>query len=351
MDNYWALDTHGDPLGKLHDFIAFVWEAFSLDGMLVTMNNGLDARATPRLITDMESIKQVNPFMPLMELNSARLIPGLLAEHSTGRIGALLRPCELRALVEMTKHAPIDLEHLVTISVDCLGTLPVDEYRWRSERIEKNLPTSEMPDELALEVLNFARQGGIIPYRYRSACQVCPSPGADNADINFHVLGLPVRQKILVSISDSKQPAIPQLDGYANGYADQTLILQHERILSRMSERHARLMERLSQGLGNLLPTDVDALIRQLESCGDCQCCMDACPICSVDRPIRDSDGHYDRQSIEHWLVSCAGCGMCEQYCPKGLPTAAIFAYIRQQLDRQWDYIPGRMLDEPLPKM
>jgi Fe-S oxidoreductase len=51
------------------------------------------------------------------------------------------------------------------------------------------------------------------------------------------------------------------------------------------------------------------------------------------------------------WLVSCAGCGMCEQSCPNSLPTATIFAHIRRQLDQQWDYSPGRSTSEPLPAL
>jgi formate dehydrogenase subunit beta len=349
MDNSWSLDTHGDPLGKVHDLIRYVWQSANLEGMLVTLSKGTTAHATPRFITDLTAIQQVNPFRPLMVVNAARLIPGLLAEHSQGKIGVLLRPCELRALVEMAKHAPLNLDHLLTICVDCLGTLPADEYQWRLERFEKNLPQSETSDELAREALKFARLGGIIPYRYRSACQVCPSPAAQGADINLHVIGLPVRQAMLVSIKDAHIADTIHIDGYANSTGDKSMLLQHELVLSRMNERHTRSMERLTGGLGSLLPVDVDALIQQLETCGDCQKCMDVCPICSVDKPARDAAGHYDRQGVMRWLVSCAGCGMCEQSCARHLPTAAIFAYIRQQLYQPWEYVPGRSPDEPLP--
>ena len=139
------------------------------------------------------------------------------------------------------------------------------------------------------------------------------------------------------------------INGYASEPADQALVLQHERILSKMNERHARHMERMNEGLGSLLPADVEPVIRQLESCGDCQSCLDACPICSVDRPKRDIDGRYDRAGVIRWLISCAGCGMCEQSCPNHLPTAAIFAHIRQQLAAQWEYVPGKSLNDPLP--
>jgi formate dehydrogenase subunit beta len=356
MNNQWSLDTHGDPLGKVHNFIEQVWLEYGLDGMLVTTNGGNEAQAMPHYVTQVASIDNINPFKPLMEINAARLIPGLFVNYPDARIGALLRPCEMRALTEMTKHASFNTEHLITICVDCLGTLPADEYQWRLERVEKNLPaeesgSAESTDELAHEALKFARQGGIIPYRYRSACQVCTSPAADQADINIHILGLPVRQKMLVSVSDPRIAETIHIEKLTDGTADQALIMQHERILSRMCERHQRTMERVNDGLGSLLPADVDAVIHQLETCGECQSCMDVCPICSVDRPDRSADGHYDRSGVMRWLVSCAGCGMCEQACPNHLPTSSIFAHIRQQLDQEWEYVPGRSAAEPLPVM
>ena len=356
MNNQWSIETHGDPLGKVRDLIKQIWSNSNLEGMLVTMNGSDEANAMPRYVVDVASIDEINPFTPLMEINIARMIPELLAAHPDSMIGALLRPCEMRALTEMTKHATFKIDKLLTISVDCLGTLPADEYQWRLERAEKAHPTqkenpSESFSDLAYEALKFAHQGGIIPYRYRSACQVCLSPAAKQANINLHILGLPVRQQMLVSVDDSKIGDTIHLDEFTDGIADHTLIDQHERILSKMCERHQRTMDRMNEGLGGLLPADVDAVIHQLESCGDCENCMDVCPICSVDRPERNAEGHYERSSVTRWLVSCAGCGMCEQSCPNHLPISMIFAHIRQQLAQEWEYVPGRSIDEPLPMM
>jgi formate dehydrogenase subunit beta len=354
MSEVWSLETHGDPLGKVRDFIGKLWLEAGLDGMLVTVNEEDEVLTVPRYITDVACINEINPFKPLMEINAARLIPGLLVDHPGAKVGVLFRPCEMRALIEITKHVPINIDSLLTISVDCLGTLPADEYQWRSERIGKNLlPEEENPaeanDALATEALHFARQGGIVPYRYRAACQVCTSPAADHANINIHILGLPVRQYIFVDISDSIFENRLHFHKLLDRKADQSLIIQHERVVSKMSERHQRTMERVKEGLGGLLPADVDAVITQLECCGDCQDCMEVCPICSVARPARSSDGHYDRSDVMRWLVSCAGCGMCEQSCPNHLPISTLFAHIRQQLDQQWEYVPGRSLDESLP--
>ncbi len=136
-----------------------------------------------RLIEDVRLIDQVNPFSPLMTENLAREIPKVIGETAGKRLGVLLRPCELRALVEVAKHTPVNLENLLTVCVDCLGTLPEEDFEWRAEQAEST-------DELSDEALQFARQGGILDYRHRMACQMCAMPGAQLADLNIQLAGV-----------------------------------------------------------------------------------------------------------------------------------------------------------------
>jgi Fe-S oxidoreductase len=100
-------------------------------------------------------------------------------------------------------------------------------------------------------------------------------------------------------------------------------------------ERHRHTYRRVQQSLDELLPKDITALIEQLESCSDCQTCMEVCPICSVDYPIRDKDGRYQREGVMRWMISCANCGMCEQACPSHKPLRAIFAHIRETMEEE----------------
>jgi formate dehydrogenase subunit beta len=346
MIGVWSLKTHGDPLGKLRLFITQLWSETSLDGMLVIADGENEVHSIPRYITDVNIVKKINPFKPLMEINAARLIPELLALHPREKIGALLRPCEIRALFQMARHASISLDNLLTISVDCLGTFPADEYQWRLKRIEDNNPASERKstdrtNELAAEALKFARQGGIVPYRYRAACQVCASPATEHANINIHIFGLPVRQQLTIMVNEHAFMQHVRIETLLEKEADQELLTQRERLLSKINERHQRTMERVEEGLGSLLPADLDAFLSQIESCGECQICMDICPICSIDKPRRLASGQYERSDVLHWLISCVGCGMCEQSCPKHLPIYSIFAHIRRNIDLESGYPPG----------
>jgi formate dehydrogenase subunit beta len=338
MDTQWMIPTHGDPLGAVRGLVHTAWEKFDLQKMLV-LSNGSAENTRAQIIADPKELDKVNPFTPLMPLNGAKLIPDLMRNNPKARVGAMLRPCEMRALIEIIKRKEFDTNRLVTLCVDCLGTLPADEYQWRAER----KGTSKA---LAQETIQFARQGGIVPYRYRSACQMCISPKAENADINVGILGLPARQHIFISTKDSNIAECLRNGGIP---IDPKLLAQHQRVVSRMVTRTHNTRERITNGLADFLPADVEALVDQLESCGDCQVCLNTCPISAIDPPQRGEDGRYDRDGVARWLVSCSGCGMCEQSCPNHLPLSIIFGHIRDQLAAEHNYIPGHSEDELLP--
>jgi len=338
MNTYWKVETHGDPIGTVQNLIKAIWAQANLDGILAAVNGGRNAR----LIEQPETMSEVNPFKPLMVQNLARVVPTMLETRPAARLGALLRPCEMRALIEMSKRASIHRERLVTLCVDCLGTYPLEEYEWRAWK-------KGSPEGLANEALSFARQGGILAYRYRAACQMCSAPGAQSADLNIHVLGLPARQQILVEADAEETAGWLDLEALTSAPAEPELARQHEAVLMRQAERHHHTMEKVLRTLDDLLPRDVDGLISQLEGCGDCQRCMTVCPICASEFPQREADGRYPRQGIMRWMVSCAGCGMCEQACTSNLPLGVIFASIREKLDAELGYTPGRGWNDALP--
>jgi Pyruvate/2-oxoacid:ferredoxin oxidoreductase delta subunit len=140
-----------------------------------------------------------------------------------------------------------------------------------------------------------------------------------------------------------------KIDEWGDGQLPRDLLEQRARTLAKMLQRHLRTYERVIHSLGDLLPDDVDDLVRQIEACGDCQACMQACPICSVDFPRPGEEQRYLRQDVMRWLVSCDGCGMCEQACPRAKPLTAIFTDIRDELAEALGYSPGMYWDQVLP--
>ena len=332
MESHWIVSTHGEPLGALRQLLARIWERLELDGMLAPLAGGRPGVVAPRLISVPAELSRVNPFIPLMTINSAQMVPELLAADPQANLGVILRPCELRALLAMQKRQGFSLERVLTITIDCLGTFPVEDFAWRAERTPADAPGSGS-EAVTRSVLQFARQGGILEYRYRPACQFCITPAAHGADLNLGVLGLPVRQVLLVSTRNEVMAEEYGLPEFTDGHAASKLLAERERLLDKLEARHRRTYERLITGLEGVLPHNVNELLDTFDNCGACQRCMESCPICSLEFPQRTPTGRYEQREVMHWLVSCAGCGMCEQACPQDRPLAAVFTHLRQQLE------------------
>ena len=104
---------NNDPLAAVRGFLKRLLEAKAVDALLVPMET-LAGAITPMLVADPDSLDAANPLAPVMGLNAARAAGQVSIREPQGRegrprIGAVLRPCELRALVELVKLINLSL--------------------------------------------------------------------------------------------------------------------------------------------------------------------------------------------------------------------------------------------------
>jgi len=161
----------GDALAAVRGFLKRLLEAEVVEAVLVPMETPAGT-ITPALVADPDLLDAANPLAPVMGLNAARVAGHVSIREPRGRIGAVLRSCELRALVELVKLQQASLEDLVTIGVDCLGTYDVAVY---------NAMRADGGVDLAA-YLATARSGELVPqegYAFRDGCQMCELFGAD----------------------------------------------------------------------------------------------------------------------------------------------------------------------------
>ena len=52
---------------------------------------------------------------------------------------------------------------------------------------------------------------------------------------------------------------------------------------------------------------------------------------------------------MTHMGASCIGCGACEEACPSGIPLLKIFQLTGSNVQKLFDYVPGRRLEDELP--
>lgn len=330
MKTYFILRTHDDPLGAVRGFLAALFQRARLDQLLVPLSASETEQVGPQWVTKPEQLATAAPFAPVMAVNAATLVAAARGKARTRRTGAVLRPCEVRALAGIAARESLDLDPFFLIGVDCLGTLPLEESGWGDA------------DDLTRQAIRFARQGGVAMYRCRPACQMCVSPLADLAavDVSIGILGLPVRLFVFVGAEEELAASLGLKD-LTDGRAEATYLNQRRAMGDMLLKRREHTRQRMVAALGTDLAMDVDELIAHLENCQPCRECLDACPVCGGAETLFTPDGVLSRDAVIQWLSLCAGCGMCEQVCPDHLPLAAIFGRISRELNALAEGLSG----------
>ena len=314
MAAHFVLNMQPHPIERFRRFLAGLYETAHLDALLVPLGSSDGTTIEPRIVDNAAELAAADPFAPVMILNSARPALDYQQAHPDRLLGVVMRACELRALTTLHERGAIDMDRIVAIGVDCMGTFGPDELAWRGS-----------PQPLAEEALQFARQGGINPYRYRPACQMCIDPMPNNAAITVDLLGLPARKAIVISSSEQSARDFG-LSNLTDGHASSDMVEQHERVRQQVNARRSRARERLLQALNGELAMDVDSLAAHLAECETCQTCLSVCPI--FEQFVADL-ANVTRDETIQWIMACAGCGMCEAACVDHLPLARIINRVK----------------------
>ena len=317
MKTSWILETDGNPLSAIRQFLLELWPYAGLSGMLIPVYQVNGTQVAPAFIDEPGQLVNSDPFAPVIAGNSAKLVPAAADAHPKGLFGAVFRSCEARAfdwLAEQNKIAP---SRWLVIGVDCLACFPVADFEWRVDK-------AGSVERLTREALRFARLGGIAPYRYRHACQMCATPAVETADLRVELLGLPVKQMVLITTKDRDVAKKLRLQELTDGIAPATLVARREATLAVLAGRRRRALDRMVQALADDAPAEVDAFLEHIANCAPCRECLEACPVYAGDISPAVMGGIGLCQAARRWLAACVACGMCEDACPRHLPLMAI---------------------------
>jgi len=334
MKTSWLLETNGDALGTVRQFLLELWSYAGLDGMLVPVYQADGTNISPCFVEDPAQLNLADPLAPMVSARSARLVPQIASAHPKARLGFVWRSCEARGSQWLIDHSDISAANWLVIGVDCLSSFSSVDFGWRVERAGE-------VERLTRETLRFARMGGIAPYRYRNACQMCTSPVVQNADLNIELLGLPVKHTLIITAKNREIVKKLRLQELTDGEAPASLVSRREATLGVLAGRRRQVADRMEQGLSGDFPAEVSSLLEYLARCAPCEACLQACPIYMGEFSPAADGGAEMVSAASRWLEACLACGMCEEACPKQVPLTAMLRHIQRALHDDVNLAPA----------
>jgi formate dehydrogenase subunit beta len=348
---------------SLNEFLKEMLQEGELTGIMVARHLPAQKSVMPALIIDPEKIAGSDPLAPAFPMNAAKVVSKLTRKPIPGKVAVVLRPCEIRAFIELVKLKQGRLEDVVLIGFDCLGTYSNVHYpRFANGdgvgatlRFYKNIKDGKgtAHDDFDLS----------------PACKACEFPVADNADISIELIGMDMDDHLLIKANTARGEEILNKMTLSGGKepAERKKAID-ELVKARLAYRD-QMFEETSEATN-----DIEKLTAYLSNCVNCYNCRVACPVCYCKECVFVTDvfDHepaqylrwaqqkgvlkmptdtvfYHLTRLAHMSTACIGCGQCSNACPNEIPVMEIFRTISRYTQKAFDYVPGRSVEEEPP--
>ncbi|RJR41729.1 MAG: formate dehydrogenase [Deltaproteobacteria bacterium] len=336
-------------------------------GML--SNGAVDAVLTPMaqakkgvrlsLVTSAAHTAQVDPFAPVAAVSGAKIASSLTARPSGRKVAMVLRPCEVRAVVELSKLKQVNLEDTLLIGMDCLGRYENTDFA----KFQEQGGTSESFLENA-QAGKTATNG----FDITGACKICEFPAADKVDMRLCALGAESGAVYIEALTEKGEQALEK-SGVKGGGAPAGRDEAVKKLAAARTEARDKKFTDIRAEI-----TNFEALADKLAPCVNCYNCRVACPVCYCKECVfvTDTFRHTGDQfmmwadqsgilkmpndtmffhltRMTHMSLYCVGCGQCTSACPNGVDPMPLFRACADKTQARFNYQPGRSVDEELP--
>jgi formate dehydrogenase subunit beta len=328
--------------------------------LLVPMRHPAGDVTSHALVTRPGQLEHADVLAPTMPVNGARIISSMTRITAANtKIAVVLKPCELRALIELVKLKQASLDNLVLIGIDCHGVYPMQTY--------SRIIAEKTSDDFVKSAEAWQEDSEL-----RTACQICGYPVPMTADLTIGMFGLDPGNGLLLRANTQLGGEILTQMELASTDAD-PLDKKREQIVSkRLSEREEQRQKFFDQTGEDI--SGHQQLSALLAPCIGCHNCMTVCPVCycreclfesptfelEADRYLGIAEKRgalgmptdtllFHLTRMTHMASSCVGCGACEDGCPNDIPLLKIFQLVGDRVQKLFDYVPGRSLEDELP--
>jgi formate dehydrogenase subunit beta len=353
----------GDLLTTLRDFFRSILQLEDINAILVPQHLPAKNVVMPTLVTDPNQLNGTDPLAPVFPLNGAKIVSRLTRKPMGAKVAVVLRPCEIRAFVELVKLKQGRIEEVVLVGIDCLGAFKNSDYIQINGKKEEKFTSRFYKD--ALSGKNLSIEG----FDLASACKACENPVPNGADILIGLFGVDVNNHVLIQARTSKGEALfDNLDLFDTKEPSERLAAVKSLVSERMAYRD-KMFADTTEATNSL-----EKLNTYFAVCVNCYNCRVACPVCYCKECVFVTDvfNHdpvqylrwanrkgvikmptdtvfYHMTRIAHMSTSCVGCGQCTNACPNDIPVMELFRTVSYHTQKAFEYEAGRSIDEDIP--
>lgn len=343
---------------ELSVFFKGMLENDSVDAVLVPMAQAKKGvRLT--LITSAAHAAQVDPFAPIAAVSGAKIASSLTSRPSRRKLAMVLRPCEIRAVIELVKLKQVNLGNVLLIGMDCLGRYENTDFA----KFQEQGGTSEVFLENAL-----AGKTSMPDFDIVGACKICEFPMADNVDMRLCVIGAGSGNIFIEAVTEKGVEILEKSalkSGETPAGRDEAL---KKLIAVRTAARDRKFAEFRTE------TNSFEALGDKLAACVNCYNCRVACPVCYCKECVfvtdtfrhtgdqfmmwADKSGmlkmpndtlFYHLTRMTHMSLFCVGCGQCTSACPNAIDLLPLFRTTADKTQARFNYQAGRSVEEEQP--
>lgn len=311
------------------------------------------------LVTSGAHTAQVDPFAPIAAVSGAKIASSLTSRPSGRKVAMVLRPCEIRAVVELAKLKQVNLDDVLLIGMDCLGRYENTDFA----KFQEQGGTSESFLENAQ-----AGKTSMSDFDIAGACKICEFPVADNCDLRLGAIGAESGSVFIEAVTEKGEQALEKSTSKSGGVpAGRSEAVK--KLVAAQTEARDKKFEEFRAEINTF-----EALADKLAPCINCYNCRVACPVCYCKECvfITDTFRHtgeqfmmwadqsgmlkmpndtmfYHLTRMNHMSLFCVGCGQCTSACPNNIDLMPMFRACADKTQARFNYQAGRSVNEEQP--
>ena len=182
----------GNIREAVNNFLKDLFAKEVIEAILVPLTHPAETNVVQALVTNPDYLDKADVFAPVMPVNSGRIIQSMTRlAPVTKKTAVVIRPCEMRAVVELVKLKQIQLDDLLLIGIDCPGAYSVKDY--------PKFAAEKKSDDFVKAGFKFTEDSML-----RAGCQICEYPYPLTTDITIGLLGLDPGKQMLIQAGSAK---------------------------------------------------------------------------------------------------------------------------------------------------